>query len=168
MAHRIWYPQLDAFDCIRRMVAILSFADDEGLSMERAQMADLFLSSPPLLHSVTMPMQVRSNFRELGIARPEKSFLSYPAAPLLFHKMEPVQRRAIRAMVGKNLIDLRLYEKRALSLTDDARSLLDTRLKHSVAELKLAQFIVSDILAIGEDNIEESKDDGGIDIERLE
>lgn len=162
MAHRIWYPQLDAFDCIRRMVAILSFADDEGLSMERAQMADLFLSSPPLLHSVTMPMQVRSNFRELGIARPEKSFLSYPAAPLLFHRMEPVQRRAIRAMVGKNLIDLRLYEKRALSLTDDARSLLDTRLKHSVAELKLAQFIVSDILAIGEDNIEELRKRTGL------
>ncbi len=162
MAHRIWYPQLDAFDCIRRMVTILSFTDDDGLSIERAQMADLFLSSPPLLHSVTMPMQVRSNFRDLGIARPEKSFLSYPAAPLLFHKMEPVQRRAIRAMVGKNLIDLRLYDKRALSLTDNGHSLLDTRLKHSAAEIKLAQFIVSDILAIGENNIEELRKRTGL------
>lgn len=162
MAHRIWYPQLDAFDCIRRMVAILSFADEEGLSMERAQMADLFLSSPPLLHSVKMSIQMRSNFRDLGISRPEQSFLSYPVAPLLFHKMEPVQRRAIRAMVGKNLIDLRLYEKRALNLTDDARNLLGTRLKHSVAELKLAQFIVSDILAIGEDNIEELRKRTGL------
>tara|TARA_B100000678_G_scaffold286462_1_gene291241 strand:- start:1376 stop:1879 length:504 start_codon:yes stop_codon:yes gene_type:complete len=162
MVHRIWYPQLDPFDCIRRMLAILSFANDEGLSMERAQMADLFLSSPPLLHSVTMTMQIRSNFRELGIARPEKSFLSYPAAPLLFHKIEPVQRRAIRAMVGKNLIDLNLYEKRALSLTDDGRSLFDKRLKHSVAELKLAQFIVSDILTIGENNIEELRKRTGL------
>lgn len=104
---RLWYPQLDVYDAVRRIGGLLALW--EGVSppsAERMYIADFYLANPPLLHRTNMPREVRSEFNSLGIKRPNKAFISYPSAPVLFQKMSEVQRQAFRTLTGKGLIDL--------------------------------------------------------------
>lgn len=162
MAFRIWYPQLDVFDCIRRVSVVASLREQKFSSVERLLIGDFFFANPPLLYQISMPSEVRKLFVELKVRRPEKSFLSYPAAPLLFHKMEPVQRRALKAMAAKNLLDRNKFDQRQIDLTDLGRKVLLERLDYTSAERELAQFIAVQLMAIGEDNIEDLRKRTGL------
>ncbi|WP_341476550.1 ABC-three component system middle component 5 [Sandarakinorhabdus cyanobacteriorum] len=162
MAFRIWYPQLDVFDCIRRVSVLASLRQPKFSSMERMLIGDFFLANPPLLHNIAMPSEVRKLFMELKICRPEKVFLSYPAAPLLFHKMEPVQRRALKAMAAKNLLDRGKFDQRQIDLTDLGRDVLREQFDYTCAERELAQFIAIELIAIGEDSIEDLRKRTGL------
>jgi hypothetical protein len=73
--------------------------------MERLYIVDFFFANPPLLHKTHMPREVRNEFSQLTIPRPESVFLSYPSAPILFHRMEEIQKEGLRTLVGKGLID---------------------------------------------------------------
>ena len=105
MNARLWYPQLDVYDCVRRIGALVA-AYAEAPGVERLCIADFYLANPPLLHWCKMSREVRRAFSALGIARPQNAFLQYPAPGLLFGKMEPVQKEALRAMGGKGLLSM--------------------------------------------------------------
>lgn len=109
MNGRLWYPQLDVYACIRRLGGLL-LAFDPGPGIERLYIVDFFFANPPLLHRCTMSRETRRAFSQLGIVRPDKSFLQYPAAPLLFNKMEPIQKEALRAMAGKGVVSMDLLQ----------------------------------------------------------
>lgn len=162
MAFRIWYPQLDVFDCIRRISLLASLRPKKLSSLERMLIGDFFFANPPLIHKVPMPDEVRKQFMELKIRRPEKTFLSYPAAPLLFHKMEPVQRRALKAMSAKNLLIREVFDQRQIELTDLGRDVLRDQLFFTTAEKKLSCFIANKLIAIGEENIEDLRNRTGL------
>lgn len=53
-----------------------------------------------------MPSEVRKEFQSLSIVKPEKGFLSLPSPQMLFAKMEPVQKEALRTLVGKSFVAL--------------------------------------------------------------
>jgi hypothetical protein len=107
MSHRLWYPQLDVYDAIRRIASILSlWPSTSSASLERLYIVDFYLANPPLLHKTQMTSEFRSAFNALSIPRPEQRFLSYPSAPVLFQKMEAVQRQAVFTITGKGLLDL--------------------------------------------------------------
>jgi hypothetical protein len=102
MSGRLWYPQLDIYDAVRRMAGLLLFWNPAALpSQERLYIADFYFANPPLLHKTHMTSDVRKDFNSLGIPRPEKSFVNYPTAPLLFQKMEEVQKQGFRTLTGK-------------------------------------------------------------------
>src|SRR5690606_28625860 len=105
MISRLWYPQLDVFDTARRM-CILLYNFDTPPGYERLCIADFFFANPPLLHKATMTVDMRKSFYALGIKRPNKSFISYPDAPLLFHKMKPIRKGAMDALSGKGIVSL--------------------------------------------------------------
>jgi hypothetical protein len=112
MSDRLWYPQLDIYDAIRRMAGLLLFWDPASPpSQERLYIADFYFGNPPLLHKMHMISEVRKEFNSLGVPRPEKTFISYPSASLLFQKMDEVQRQAFRTLTGKGLIDLPSLER---------------------------------------------------------
>jgi AAA domain len=105
MKPRLWYPQLDVYDAIRRMSVILARWKYDPPSVERMYIVDFYFANPSLLHSTSLPQDVRTAFNALRICRPEKLFVSLPSAPILFHKMAEVQRQAIRGLAGKGLVD---------------------------------------------------------------
>jgi len=115
MSGRLWYPQLDVYDAIRRIGSLLSLWDPETApSQERLFIADFYLANPPLLHKTHMTREVRNEFYRLEISRPEKTFVSFPSPPMLFHKMSEMQRQAFRTLTGKGLIDLPKLETGAV------------------------------------------------------
>jgi hypothetical protein len=145
MTGRLWYPQLDIYDSIRRMAGLLFlWPSKSSPSVERLYIADFYLANPPLLHKTHMPNEVRKEFNTLGVIRPEKSFVSYPSAPLLFQKMEEVQKQAFRTLTGKGLIDLSQLERGQVKVSDVGSAVFTEKFAplFTAVEERIAKFIV--------------------------
>lgn len=140
---RIWYPQLDVYDCIRRVGGLLTKFPTSP-SIERLYITDFYLANPPLLHSTKMSQSSRQAFRKLKIPRPEKTFLAYPAAPLLFNKMEPTQREAVHAMLGKGLLSTEDFQFNTAKLSERGQYVVGTAIeeKFTAYESNLIGFLV--------------------------
>ena len=163
MTGRLWYAQLDIYDCVRRMTCLMSLKP-EGLFRERLYILDFFFANPPMLHNTKMKLVVRSLFRDLKIPRPDKSFVTYPSAKLLFHQMEHVQKDAINALLGKGLAEYVGDDKRTLALSSEGRSVFDDAIydKISVSEWILAEFLVRQYGPAGDDGMKGLRDSSGL------
>lgn len=144
MSARLWYSQFDVYDCIRRVGALL-LEWRQPVHLERLYILDFLFANAPLLHRVTMTADVRSEFRELAIPKPEKVFLSYPASPLLFHQMESAQTSALRALAGKGLLNPDSFVEKSAELSVLGATLFsDVKNRtESVQDLALARFLVN-------------------------
>jgi hypothetical protein len=99
-----------------------------------------------------MSREVRNEFNALGIARPEKSFVAYPSSPILFQKMDEVQRQALRTLTGKGLIDLPSLERGIIKPSAVGSALFEEQFVplFGEEERKLAQFIANSFAGGGE------------------
>jgi hypothetical protein len=142
---RLWYPQLDVYDTIRRIYLLLSHFENAP-GVERLTIADFYLANPSLLHKTSMPMDTRAAFRHLGIEKPEKSFVKLPAPAILFHKMEPTQKQAIAELSGKDLISNSTLQKGKFELTPEGKKLFIDSTISTANELALCKFLTSTFL----------------------
>lgn len=157
MSGRQWYPQLDVYDSVRRIGVLLDRYEDAP-GIERLYIVDFFLANPPLLHRTQMTRETRTAFSELEILRPEKTFLNYPATPLLFHKMEPIQKGAISALSGKGLMSIRQLKRGIGQLTKRGEGLFAGKKMSTETESALVDFLVQ--------NIGAQEDVGNIELRR--
>ena len=152
---QLWYPQLDVFDGVRRLTLLLMHWHATEPSLERLYVADFYFANPPLLHKTSMTMAVRKSFRKLSIANPKSSFLSYPTSPLLFQRMEPIQKQAVHAMVGKGILSAEKLRLGSARLTNRGMNIAEQLLSRqsSKQEIDLLHFLVQEFCAISsEDN----------------
>lgn len=148
---RLWYPQFDVYDCVRRLGALIcAYADAPGI--ERLCIADFYLANPPLLHWSTMRQETRRRFRALRIPRPQRAFLAYPAPALLFGKIEPIQKEALRAMAGKGLLSIKKLQRGVACFTDSGKVTFATALTEMVGddERELVRFLADDFAKTSE------------------
>jgi hypothetical protein len=153
MSGRLWYPQLDIYDAVRRIAGLMLFWQSAAMpSQERLYIADFYLANPPLLHKTHMAADVRKEFNTLGVQRPEKTFLSYPSAPLLFQKMEAVQRQALQTLTGKGLIEVAALARGVVTPSEAGTALFEDQFSplFDSDERRLGQFIANSF-AQGED-----------------
>lgn len=164
MSFRLWYPQLDVYDAIRRMGTIVARWNAPIPSPERLQIFDFYLANPPLLHNTHMPSEVRKSFNSLKIPRPEKCFVSFPSAQLLFHKMEPVQSQALSTMLGKGLLDSEAYGVGRAAATTTGISLFRDTFAELMpeAERNVCAFLTKEFASIGSENIDELRHSTGL------
>lgn len=151
MSDRLWYPQLDVYDCVRRIGALLTaYGDPPGL--ERLYIADFYLANAPLLYRSQMTQDTRRAFRQLRVPRPDSTFLTYPAPPLLFKKMEPIQRAAVLSMAGKGLLSIEDVHRGVGRLTEHGERTFETMLVGllSDAEALLIEFLIHHFVTSGE------------------
>ncbi len=144
MIGRLWFPQLDVYDTIRRIGGLLSLWGSETPSPERLFIADFYLANPPLLHKAHMSLDVRKSFRELNVAKPEATFIRYPTPILLFQKMDEVQRQAFRTLSGKGLIEITALDTGTVQPSENGRSLFIERFlpMFSENEIRIGKFLV--------------------------
>ena len=157
MNFRLWYPQLDIYDTIRRMTCLLSNWSFDPISPERLSILDFYLSSPALLHGVNMTQETRLEFQRLQVVNQKKEFLSYPAAPILFQKMEEIQKGAIRTLVGKELILQDRLTRNEVLFSERGKQLAQDHFLTLVTESEQAvlKFLTSRLGAIGLRDIRE-------------
>lgn len=148
MSLRLWYPQLDVYDTVRRMLGLLNAWSGDTLTPERLYISDFYLANPELLHRTHMLNDVRRDFRELAIPKPEKAFLSYPSPQMLFAKMEPVQKEALRTLVGKGFIAIDALRLGRVE-SDSEISDVNDALKLTSSERRLIGFLTSSFARIG-------------------
>jgi hypothetical protein len=154
MIGRLWYPQLDIYDAVRRMAGLLLLWNPASLpSQERLYVADFYLANPPLLHKTHMTSDVRRQFNSLEIPRPEKEFVSYPSAPILFQKMAEVQRHAYQTLIGKGLIDLSGLERGIVQPSQAGLRLFEEKFASllSAEEQRIGDFIANSFTRGGEE-----------------
>ncbi|MDY0884686.1 ABC-three component system middle component 5 [Dongia soli] len=153
MNFRLWYPQLDVYDTVRRMSCLLAAWRRDASGVERFYILDFFLSAPCLLHNTHMPSDTRQHFRSLNIERPNKGFLAYPASPILFSKMESVQKSAMQTMIGKGLIDIDAFKIGIISPSLSGKDFcLNMHHLHSTdSERNVIIFLVEHFSKIGSD-----------------
>jgi len=164
MIARLWYPQLDVYDSVRRMFLLLQNWRAESPSKERLYITDFYLANPPLLHNASMTMEVRKRLRELDIPKEGKLFLSYPAAPILYHKMEPVQRKALQALIGKGILNIEKLRNGIVEIDKDALGSLDHDLSISAtnSEHQVIQFLVNDFAKMCAGDLRELRQKTGL------
>lgn len=155
MSARLWYSQFDVYDCIRRIGGLL-LEWRKPIHLERLYILDFFFANSPLLHRVTMTADVRSAFRDLAIPKPDKDFLSYPASPLLFHHMESAQTSAVRALVGKGLLNIESFADKSADLSEPGYSVfvniynqLDNARERDLARFLVTQYSASHVDGMG-------------------
>lgn len=148
MNPRLWYPQLDAYDTIRRMLALLIAWTEQDLTPERLYISDFYLANPPLLHRTHMPSDIRKEFQALSISKPEKSFLSFPSPQMLFAKMEPVQKEALRTLVGKGFVVLEALRAGKI-VADEKLAEIGDMIAVSTDERRVVSFLTSGFARIG-------------------
>ncbi len=156
MNFRLWFPQLDVYDAIRRMSALLNSWSGVAASAERLYIIDFYFANPPLLHKTNMPSHVRSAFNALNVNRPEQSFISYPSPPLLFHKMESVQQEALRTLTGKGLVNRKALVKGTLVPSDIGKKFfrkIESELVSS-DEQPILQFLLMHLAHVDEGDID--------------
>jgi hypothetical protein len=145
MTGRLWFPQLDVYDAVRRLGGLLGLWQGTTLpSPERLFIMDFFLANAPLLYKTHMPQEVRKAFGALGVPRPEKSFVSYPSPQILFQKMDVVQRQAFRTLSGKGLIELPQLENGNVAPSEEGRTLFQEEFLplFSDSERQIGAFLV--------------------------
>lgn len=155
MNFRLWFPQLDVYDTIRRMGVVLHLWQGEPMSIERLSILDFYFANTPLLHHTNMPQEVRRKFNQLRIERPEKAFVSFPSAPILFTRMEPVQREALRTLTGKGLVDREVVQTGTVLPSSLGKDMFEKSLSELLTEDEqhVVDFLVSDFGQIDEQSI---------------
>ena len=70
--------------------------------------------------------------------------MAYPAAPLLFNKMEPTQREAVHAMLGKGLLSTEDFQFNTAKLSERGQYVVGTAIeeKFTAYESNLIGFLV--------------------------
>ena len=164
MSTRLWYPQLDVYDAIRRVACLVSKLEHQPPSVERLYILDFYFANPSLLHKVHMPREVRAEFVKANVEHPDNSFLSYPSAPILFKKMEPIQREAVRTLAGKELIDLTYLERGEIIGSSSGRVLFRQRFYETLTqpERPILHFLTAHFAAIGLEDIRELRNRTGL------
>lgn len=149
MKSRLWYPQLDVYDTIRRMCVLLQSFGTRP-SVERLCITDFYLATPPLLHGTSMQLEMRHAFKELKIQKLNKGFVSYPAPQILFHKMEPIQKQALLELSGKGLVSNEVLIAGKVQLTPLGYEKFPLETMTSPEEIKICLFLTSKFSAIEE------------------
>lgn len=164
MNFRLWYPQLDVYDAIRRLASILVRWHPRQASSERLAILDFYFANPPLLHHTHMPSEVRKAFHALTIPRPERTFVSYPSAQLLFHKMAAVQTDALKTLVGKGLLDSMLFTKDSMRPSARGLTVFNANLVPLLAptERETLTFLTEHFSKIGDEDIGELRRSTGL------
>jgi hypothetical protein len=157
MSSRLWYPQLDVYDAIRRIACLLLRWKARSLSPERLAILDFYLATPTLLHDVNMTQEARNEFQRLHITTATKQFLSYPSAPILFQKMEEIQKSAVRTLAGKDLILRERLANNEVVLSESGITLAEQRFNALMTEGERAvlQFLTETFGTIGLNDIRE-------------
>jgi hypothetical protein len=134
-------------------MALLLYAwPSNAPGLERFFISDFYLANPPLLHKTSMTAQVRAEFSKLEVPRPDKTFLSFPMPPLLFHKMEPIQKQALQALLGKGIVGAPEYKRGSVVLTPFGKDFVKAELSEETTELegKLLPFLTTHFASLGE------------------
>ncbi len=147
MISRQWYPQLDIYDTIRRM-AVLLRDFEKAPGVERLFIADFFFATPALLHRTSMTKEVRSQFSQLDIARPDKSYVTLPTPQLLFYKMEPVQKQALTELCGRGLIDMELFNQGRITLSLSGYAIFDSKYLYTSIENSISGFLTKKLFSV--------------------
>jgi hypothetical protein len=155
---RVWHAARDAYHCAFRMLRLLMAAPNAGMEFERVRVLDMFLLAPPLLHRISMPMDIKESFRQLDIPKPDDVFGRLPSVAAMFQELRVYQATAASHLVARDIFRNTLLRTGHVEFNEFALpEELSAELQRRNDEQKdLISFLVTQIARIplaGSDNI---------------
>jgi hypothetical protein len=147
---RIWHAARDAYHCAFRLLRLLVATPTVPVEFERLRILDLFLLAPSQLHRISMPMEMKSRFRELEIPSDEESFARLPSVAAMFQELRIYQGTAAGYLLAKDIfrgsfLRTGLVEFNSANIPDVL--IREINLRNST-ENALLQFLVRDLGSI--------------------
>jgi hypothetical protein len=146
---RIWHPSRDAYHCAFRMLRLL-IASGRRIELERLRILDMYLLFPPLLHRTSMTREIKSQFTELGIEKPDRMFIRLPSNAAVFQELLLYQNSAIGQLAARGLFSSSDLKKGAAVLEERALPsvLRDRVVRKNSSENGLVEFLVGAFSAL--------------------
>jgi hypothetical protein len=94
-------------------------ATQEGLSLERLRILDMYLLYPPLLHRLSLPTAIKEKFRELKIENPKTTFMKLPSNASVWQDLQVYQSASLKQLVGRGLLDQSAFQNKVARLLGD-------------------------------------------------
>ena len=108
---RIWHAARDAYHCAFRVMRLLHAAGGGAIEFERLRIFDLYLLFPSLLHRMSMPQDMKAQFRALQIANPDEIFVRLPSTASAFQELRIYQTSAANYLAAKELLQREISAK---------------------------------------------------------
>ena len=114
---RLWHASRDPYHCAFRLLR-LSLAYGAPMEVERFRILDMYLLYPSLLHSSTMPREVRSEFGKLGVPQVSKIFIQLPSAASIFQDLRIYHNSAIAQLAARGIVAANSLKNRLITLVE--------------------------------------------------
>lgn len=87
----------------------------------------MFLLYPSLLHRLSLPANIKAQFRELKIEHPKTTFMRLPSNASVWQDLQVYQSASLKQLVGRGLLHQSDFQQRVARL-------IDTNLPDSLAD----------------------------------
>ncbi len=141
---RIWHASRDAYHACFRLLRLFQAKAGLPIEIERIRVLDMLLLYPSLLHRTTMPMPIKTSFRDLGIPRPEQIFVQLPSNASIFQELRMYQNLAMSHFGARGMLDREELKRGFLGLVESAlpQDLLERVIERNRQDKPLVNFLV--------------------------
>jgi hypothetical protein len=140
------------------MLRLLMAAPNACMEYERVRILDMFLLAPPLLHRISMPMEIKEVFRGLDVPAPDDVFGRLPSVAAMFQELRVYQATATSHLVARQIFLNTILRSGKVEFNEDAlpKPLLIELRRRNSEQKDFVSFLVTQIGQIpltGKENI---------------
>jgi hypothetical protein len=121
----------------------LLLAKEHIIEIERLRILDMYLLFPSLLHRTSMTREVRDDFIQLDIEKPEQKFVRLPSNAAVFQELRIYQNSAVGQLAARGLVQASALRKGNATVD---RSVVPRVLRDRVAAKNSAQSALVEFL----------------------
>lgn len=140
---RLWHASRDPYHCAFRLLR-LTLANGASIEVERFRIIDMYLLYPSLLHTASMPREVRAEYGKLGVPPVGKIFLQLPSAASIFQDLRIYQNSAIAQLAARGILAAGHLKDRRITLVDRGvpEEMLSRARDRNAEESAMVEFLV--------------------------
>lgn len=127
----VYHPAYDLYNCIFRMLALLSYTKDDEMHTDKLRIWDFYLTFPSEVREIAFPSDLRK-LKESVFKDKENPYEELTDPRRVFEKMKPFQSSAIKCLAVYGFIDGKALSKNRVSKT---KKEIPAELKEQISKL---------------------------------
>ena len=143
----VYHPAYDLYNCIFRMLALLSYTKDDNMPFDKLRIWDFYLTFPNEVREIAFPSGLRA-LKEKIFKDKENPYEELSDPKRVFEKMRPFQSSAIKCLSVYGFINSKaLVKNRIQKTTKEIPSELKEQIgKISIEKNNVIKLVTSDFV----------------------
>lgn len=105
----IYHQQNDIYNCILRILSIVSLMDDENIDFEKLRIIDFYLTFPHFIKDISFPRVEGASSLKSAAKKLEEPYELLPSPKRLFSEMGDYQIQAVHILRAKKILTENQY-----------------------------------------------------------